>query len=168
MNRNELLKTISEVVKSCNVCQASKPRRGAQLDTLEIFTIPEFSLSSISVDFVPMPELDHHSKQYNSNMVVVWRLTGYIIALPCNSKLSSAELAALFLERVVPFMELPHDICSGYDTTLRASYFHMLMKLSGAEDHKSTVYNPKANGMAERAVQSLVQSLRQIMDAWTH
>ena len=38
------------------------------------------------------------------------------------------------------------------------------MKLSRVEDHKSTVYNPKANGRAERAVQSIIQSLRRIME----
>ena len=38
------------------------------------------------------------------------------------------------------------------------------MKLSGVEDHKSTVCNAKANGRAEQAVPSIVQSLRQIME----
>ena len=157
MDRNEILKTISEVVKSCNVCQATKPRRGAQPDTLDLFPIPEFLFSSISVDLVSMPELHHHSQKYNSIMVVLCRLTGYIIAVPCNSNLSSAELAALLLERMVSFMGLPHEIFSGHDSILRASFFHTLL---GVEDHKSTVYNPKANGRAERAVQSIVQSLQ--------
>ena len=164
MDRKEILKTISEVVKSCNVCQATKPRRGAEPDTLELFPIPEFPFSSISVDFVSVPELHHHSRKDNRIMVLVCRLTGYIIAVPCNSNLSSAELAALFLERLVSFMGLPHEIFSGEDRIWRASPFHTLMKLSGAEDHKSTVYNPKAGGRAEQAVQSIVQSLCQTME----
>ena len=61
-------------------------------------------------------------------------------------------------------MGLPHEIFSGHDSILKASFFDTLMKLSGVEDHKSTVYNPKANGRAERAVQSIIQSLRQIME----
>ena len=111
-----------------------------------------------------MPESHHSCQKYNSIIVVVCRLTGYIIAVPCNSDLSGAALAALFLERVVSFMGLRHEIFSGQDSILRANFFDTMMKLSGAEHHKSTVYSPKATGRAERAVQSIVQSLRRIMD----
>ena len=102
-----MLKTIPGVVKSCNVCQATKARRDAQPDTLEFVPIPEFPFSSTSVDFVSMPERHHHSQKYNGIMVVVGRLTGYIVAVPCNSNFSSAELAPLFLEQVVSFMGVP-------------------------------------------------------------
>ena len=164
MKRAEFLKAVSQVAKQCNVCQATKPRRGAQPDTLEFFPIPQFPFSSISIDFVSVPELKVGHQLYNNIMAVVCRLTGYILAVPCSNTLSSEALASLFLERVVSFMGLPHENFSGHDSILKASFFDTLMKLSGVEDHKSTVYNPKANGRAERAVQSIIQSLRQIME----
>ena len=86
-------------------------RLGVHSPILRIFfLIPEFHFSLISVDFVSMPKVHHHSQQYNSIMVVVCRLTGYIAAVPCNSNLSSAEFPALFLDRVVSFMGLRHEI----------------------------------------------------------
>ena len=96
--------------------------------------------------------------------MVVCRLTGYIIAVPCSNTLSSETLASLLLERVVSFMALPHEIFSGHDSILKVSSFDTLMKLSGVEDHKFTIYNPEAHGRTERAVQSIIQSLRQIME----
>ena len=98
----EFLKVVSQVATQCNVCQATKPRRGAQPDTLEFFPIPQFSFSSISNEFVSVPELKVGHQLYNSIMAVVCRLTGYIIAVPCSNTLSSEASEWLFLERVVP------------------------------------------------------------------
>ena len=143
MNPAEFLKAVSHVATQCNVCQATKPRQGAQPDTLELFPISNFPFSSLSIDFVSVPELKVGHQQYNSIIAVVCRLTGYIVALPCSNTLSSEALTSLFSERVLSFMGLLDEIFSGHDSILKANFFDVLMKLSGVEDHKSTVYNPK-------------------------
>ena len=57
---------------------------------------------------------------YDSVFVIVCRLTGYVMALPCSTTITSSELASLFLTRFVTFFGLPKEISSYVDETMHA------------------------------------------------
>ena len=94
-------------------------------------------------------------------LVVVCRLTGYIVAVPCSKTLDAQALADMYLERVVPIMGLPQEIFSNQDHLVTAEFFKELCSLSGIAMKQSTIKRPQSNGRAERAVQVVVESLRQ-------
>ena len=97
-------------------------------------------------------------------MIVVCRLTGYILAVPCDKSLTAKQLAHLFLERVVGFMGLPQQICSDHDHLVTAKCFQTICQLCGIDMKQSPIYRPRSNGTAERAVQVIVDSLRKILE----
>ena len=160
----KLRKRISVVLAGCQVCQAVKSRTGLQPDTLEAYPVPEYPFSSISVDFCHLPLVSVGSVKYNSVFVIVCRLTGYVMALPCHESVTSAELASLFLTRFVTFFGLPKEISADNDKVLDAVFFSTFCELSGIEQWHSPVYRARSNGRAENAVRVAVSSLRTLLE----
>ena len=97
-------------------------------------------------------------------MVVVCRLTGYILAIPTQKLgLDSRKLAEIFLERVVFFLGLPKEVYSDNASVLSSQFLDTLFSLSGIEQHSSVPYKPSTNGRAELAVKSVVMALRHFL-----
>ena len=89
----------SQHVHHCSVCQRAKPRRGAQLDTLESSPVPDHIFHSILVDFVKSPDnpVKRNAKTYDVVLCIVCRSTGYIMAIPCTEAgLTSGDVARLW------------------------------------------------------------------------
>ena len=159
-----LYKRIQSVVSHCQVCQAVKGRKGVQPDTMTHYPIPEYPLSSVAMDLCHLPTVSRSKVEYDSVLVVVCRLTGYVRAIPCNERMTSEQLASLFLEQVVSFFGLPKEIFSDNDKIIDASFFSTFCKLSGIEEYRSPVYRARSNGRAERAVQVVIDSLRKFLE----
>ena len=99
---------------------------------------------------------------YDSVFVILCRLTGYVMALPCSTTITSSELASLFLTHFLTFFGLPKEIFSDVDKIVHADLFSTFCQLSGIEEYRSPVYRKKSNGRAERAVQVFVDRLRNL------
>jgi len=114
------------------------------------------------MDFLQLePVVGSDNKKYDYVLVIVCRLSGYIVALPCEKAgLSAISLAKLFLERCVCFMGLPNEIVSDQDHLISSRFFTTLCDLCGIEQHFSIIYRPKGNGRAEAAVRAIVGVLR--------
>ena len=95
-----------DICQRCQVCQAVKHRRGKAPNTLDFFPIPEDIFSSICMDFLSLEAcIGADNRKYDQILVVVCRLSGYIIAIPCEKAgLSAESLARIFLDRVVCLM----------------------------------------------------------------
>ena len=61
------------------------------------------------MDFVDIePVKDTEGRQFDCCLVIVCRLSGYIVAIPCKKEgLTAKVVAQLFLEKCVSFMGLP-------------------------------------------------------------
>ena len=116
------------------------------------------------MDFCHLPTVTRSKVEYDSVLVVVCGLTGYVRAIPCNERMTSEQLASLFLEQVVSFFGLPKETFSDNDKVIDASFFSTLCKLSGIEEYRSPVYRARSNGRAERAVQVVIDSLRKFLE----
>ena len=117
------------------------------------------------MDFVDLPKaLDAYGAEVDSALVIVCRLSGYVIAIPCKKKgLDAQKLARLFLDWCVALVGLPAEIMSDQDHLINSKFFTSLCQLAGVEQHTSIIYRPKGNGRAERAVQSVVAILRRTL-----
>ena len=159
-----LYKRIQSVVSHCEVCQAVKGRKAVQPDTMTYCPIPEYPLSSVAMDFCHLPTVTRSKVEYDSELVVVCCLTRYVRAIPCNERMTSEQLASLFLEQVVSFFGLPKEPFSDNDKIIDASFFSTFCKLSGIEEYRSPVYCARSNGRAECAVQVVIDSLRKLLE----
>ena len=164
LKSKDLKAKIAAEVNSCQVCQAVKGRKGLQPKVNHPYPIPEYPFSSICIDFLELPDCVSQGKRYNNVMIVVCRLTGYILAVACDNSLTATQLAHLFLERVVGFMGLPQQILSDHDHLVTAKSFQTLCQLCGIDMKQSPIYRPRSNGRAERAVQVIVDSLRKCLE----
>ena len=77
----------SAVVEGCPVCQATKHRRGTQPEFSQAYPIAEYPVSSVSIYFFYLTSdpCTQRNTEYVSVLVLVCRLTGYVIAVPCQN-----------------------------------------------------------------------------------
>ena len=123
------------------------------------------SIRCIAIDFVELPATQFRGEKYDYLMVIVDRLTGYVLALPCRKKGLTAEKAAeLFLEPCVFLMGLPKDITADNAGIINGKFWDTLFTLSGVEQCKTEIYRPSSNGRAERAVQTVTNTLRNFLE----
>ena len=147
------------------VCAQAKARRGPHPDSCKPFPVPSFPFSSVAIDYVDLPEVRNQSTKTeilaNYAMVIVCRLTRYVLAIPCCKEgLTMRKAAELFLHRCGCFMGLPREIRADNPSIISSTFYNALCNLAGIEQAKSVIYRPKSNGRAERAVQSIVNALR--------
>ena len=90
-------KLISEVCNQCTVCQACKMSNRPSPDTLEHFPIPSSPFASLAMDFVELDPIKVDGQNFDSALVVVCCLSGYVIAIPTRKRgLDAAKLARIF------------------------------------------------------------------------
>ena len=96
------------------------------------------------MDFVDLPEITFREKNYNSALVVVCRLSGYLASVPLHKTGFTAEKAAeIFLEHFISFMGLPTEIVSDNDHLLSSAFFSTMCEKIGIEQHFSIAYRPR-------------------------
>ena len=82
-----LRETVNKVLSDCVVSAQAKGRRGPHPDSCKPFPVPSFPFSSVPIDLVDLPEVRKQSTKTeivaNYAMVIVCRLTGYVMAIPC-------------------------------------------------------------------------------------
>ena len=126
---------ISKVVNQCTTYQTLKQRRGLQPESLQSFPIPEYPFGSICMNF---PDLTSTPVQVGKNeydyvLLLVCRLTGYVIVVLCQQTLTSSGLAQLFLDPVVQFMGFPQQIFTDHDHLVTAEFYSTLCSPSGID-----------------------------------
>ena len=161
MPSSEVKDLIKKVCKECPLCQSVKINRGVQNKTLEFYAIPPQVFHSLAMDFVDLPHVKYEGAEFDYALVIVCRLSGYIMALPCKRKgLTAEKLATLFYHRCVWFTGLPKEIFSDQDKLIHCSFFKTLCALSGVEKYHSIAYRPQGNGRAEAAVRPVLDILK--------
>ena len=149
------------VAQSCHICQAVKANT-RPYGTVDFFPVPSQIFSSLCMDFLSLLAVTGaQGKKRDTVLVIVDRLSGYIIGIPCQKSGLTAEAAAeLFLKHCVYLMGVPLEILSDNDNLITSKFFQTLCDMLGIEQHSAIIYRPKGNGRAERAVRSVVGILR--------
>ena len=90
---------------------------------------------------------------------------GYVLEVPCQQKaLDSKSAASLFLDPYGHMFGLPKEFISDNASIINSERLKDLFAMSGVEQHSSVAYRRQSNGRANRAVQSIVNSLRQYLE----
>ena len=89
-----------EVRAQCQVCQAWEPRNRASRGPMAMTPVPAQAMVHDVLDLFSIAPTVHQGRRYNSILVRVDRLSGWIVAAPCEKKgLTSRKAAQLMLER---------------------------------------------------------------------
>ena len=120
----ELVKLCGNFNKHCHICQSVRKRSGKRPGTLDYFPIPEDIFSHICADFLQLdPCQDDEGNTFDYIFVIVCRLSGFVMGIPCRKSGLTAEKAAnLFLRHVVAFFGLPHEILSDNDHLINSKF----------------------------------------------
>lgn len=156
---------VQQYCRSCDQCQRSKPdQQGRKGLPLSVET-PRAVGDWLSMDFVgPFP---NGGSGATAVMVVVERLSRYVFFVPCRTTSSARDVWQLLNTHVLTHTGVPRAIVSDRDTRFTSHFWEGLWSQMGTELKRSTAFHPQTDGQAERAVRTLVEALRTVIDA-TH
>ena len=158
-------KLIAEAFAQCRVCHSCKAPNRSGTDSLEHFPITSTPFSSVSMDFVELDSVKVDRQNFHSALIVVCRLSGYIIVIPTRKKgLDAANSARIFLERFVSFMGILREILSDNDHLVTSEFSKTFCAQSGIEQHQRVIYRPQSRGRADVAVKAVVNALRRFLE----
>jgi hypothetical protein len=155
-----LIEYVSKYVKACQ-CQRFKTPRHKPQGLLQPLSIPTRPWSSVSTDLiVELPP----SNGYNAVSVWVCRLTKMAHFIPCNTTISSSQLATVFLSNIFRAHGLPKDIVSDRGSQFTSRFWSALCQALEIKAKRSTAFHPQTDGQTERVNQTLEQYLRVFMN----
>ena len=155
-------KDIDAFCKSCGTCQTTKDSVLRPAGLLHTLPIPTRPWSSVAMDFMgPLPESDG----MDYLMVVICRLSSMVHLIPTTTTATANGIAWLWLSEVVKLHGLPDSIVSDRDSKFMSKFWTELHRLLGIKLLRSTAYHPQTDGASERAVRTVSQILRAVVDA---
>jgi len=144
---------------SCEPCSKAKARTGRPFGLLQYIEAPTEPWAVVNMDFVTaLPPAGLLS--YDSVLVVKCRLTRRTRLIPCWKTIDAPGVAALFAAHIVCQHGLPSTIISDRDPKFTSDFWKNLTSALGVKLAMTTAHNPQADGLAEREIKSLEESLR--------
>jgi hypothetical protein len=161
LSRNFYWPNISHFVKNyirtCDLCQRSKPPRHRPYGLLQPLPVPERPWSSISLDhIVELPV----SNGFDAILVVVCRLTKMAHFIPCMSTDTANDFARLFEKNIHRLHGLPKDIVSDRGTLFTSAFWRDVCRQLDIKQNLSTAFHPQSDGQTERVNAIAEQYLR--------
>lgn len=148
---------VARYVRNCHTCQRSKPSNHGKFGVLRPLPIAQQPWQEVSMDFVTgVPS----SQGFDAIMVVVDRLTKLRHLIPCNTTVTSQDVAELYLKHVWKHHGLPTHITSDRGTQFTAHFWKSLCRNLGIKSRISTAFYPEIDGQSERFNAVMEQYLR--------
>lgn len=150
---------INNFVDSCKTCQRAKGL--TQKLPLKSLPVAEGPWKDITYDMiVKLPISKIGKESYNSIFTIVDRYSKMAHCYPCLEKMTSEELAKLFIVKVWRYHRLPSRTTSDRGATFNSHFTRSLYQQLGSDPHFSTAYHPATNGQSEQANQWVEGYLR--------
>jgi hypothetical protein len=102
------------------------------------------------MDFIT--KLGRTSKQHDSIMVVVEKLTKASHFIPVNSSHKEANIVDIFMRKVVRLHGVPKTIVSDRDSKFTSNFWKGLFKEFRTNLNFSTTYHLESDGQTERVI----------------
>jgi transposase InsO family protein len=127
------------------------------------FPVPERLMHSVCLDVFAMPPVTWQEVEYDSILLCVDRLSGWLVACPTVKQGLTAERAAhLLLDKWWEPFGLPATVHSDMGPQFVGQWWKTMCARLGLHQTFSQPHRPRANGRAERAGQQLISLLRKL------
>ena len=146
-------KDIRRRVRACHDCQKSKIVRHTKSE-LGAYP-PSDRFEKVHTDLIILPEVDG----YKYAVSFIDRATRWIEVVPLR-RTEAGDIADAFIDIWVSRHGVPHVLVSDRGPQFRARLFSEICAALGVDTVRTTAYNPKSNGIVERAQKTLKASLR--------
>jgi hypothetical protein len=158
-----LKKEIAEYIARCMECQKVKAEHRHPAGLLQPLPIPEWKWDVVTMDFIT--GLPRTSKQHDSIMVVVDKLTKVDHFIPLKTTHRAAEVADIFLKEVACLHGILKTILSDRDPKFTLNFWKGLFQGFRTNLNFSTAYHPESDGQTERVNRVIKDMLRMyVMD----
>jgi hypothetical protein len=107
-----------------------------------------------------MTDMPLTDEGHDALMVVVDKLTKYVVLVPCKMTDGSRRVAHLLLERVFTVHGFPRKIVCDRDRRLDCQFFRTWADSLGIQLAMSTAYHPQTDGQTERMNRLVAEVLR--------
>jgi hypothetical protein len=157
-----MVSDIQQFCQSCETCQTTKGETLRPAGLLHSLPIPTKPWSSIAMDFIgPFPV----SEGYDYLLVVIDRLTSMVHLIPTTTKVKATGVALLYFKEIVRLHGMPETIVSDRDSKFTGKFWKELHRLVGIKLLMSTAFHPQTDGQAERAMRTIGQILRTLVES---
>jgi hypothetical protein len=139
-----LKKEITEYIARCMECQKVKAEHRHPAGLRQPLPIPEWKWDMVTMDFIT--GLPRKSKQHDSIMVVVDKLTKVAHFIPLKTTHREVDVVDIFLKEVARLHGIPKTIVSDRDPKFTSNLWKGLFKGFGTNLNFSTTYHPESDG----------------------
>ena len=153
-----LKRDVATHVVLCDVCQRVKAEHQRPAGLLQPLKVPEWKWEEISMDFIV--GLPRTRDGYDSIWVIVDRLTKVAHFIPMKTTYPGAQLAELYMSRIVCLHGVPKKIVSDRGTQFTSRFWKRLHESMDTKLNFSSAYHPQTDGQTERTNQVLEDMLR--------
>jgi transposase InsO family protein len=151
-------KEVAYFISKCLECQKVKAEHRHPAGLLQPFPIPEWKWEVVTMEFIT--KLPRTSKQHDSIMVVVDKLTKAAHFIPVKITHKEANIVDIYLKEVARLHGIPKMIVSDRDPKFTSNFWKGLFKGFGTDLNFSTTYHPESDGKTERVNQIIEDMLR--------
>ena len=110
---------VKDHVRSCQICQQTKPERLPPAGLLQPLPIPSTPWEVATMDFIDgLPQ----SRQYNYILVVVDKLSKYAHFVPLKHPYSAEKVAEAFVDNVYRLHGMPQSLVSDRDPVFTSQF----------------------------------------------
>jgi hypothetical protein len=158
-----LKKEIAEYIARCMECQKVKAEHRHPAGLLQPLPISEWKWDVVTMDFIT--RLPRTSKQHDSIMVVVDKLTKAAHFIPLKTTHRVADVVDIFLKEVARLHGIPKTIVSDRDPKFTLNFWKGLLTGFRTNLNFSIAYHPESDGQTERVNRVIEDMLRMyVMD----
>ena len=160
-NWPHLPKDVKEYVSTCTQCQRVKPLRHKPYGELQTLPQPKGPWVDVTMDFITdLPPSKGRGKAYDCILVVIDRYTKMARYVPTKKTIDAAQLADVFLSKIVKLHGVPESIVTDRGSLFTARFWSSLCYHLNIKRKLSTAFHPQTDGQTERQNQTLEQYLR--------
>ena len=140
---------IKTYIKNYVLCQQNKFAKHARYGQIKFAPVPTLPWHDMIMDFVvklPKSKNPTTQKIYDSIMVMVDKLTKYILMIPFKEFYKINQFGFILLNSLIKNHGIPVSIISNKNKFFTSNYWKTLISAIGTKLKMSTVYHPKTDG----------------------
>ena len=159
----KIYESVREVKRQCVTCQACEPPNWNLSLPVSYNPVPDKIMTSVALDIFALPEVKWQEQVYDALLLCVDRMSGWVIARPCNKVGLTAEKAAhMVLDNGWESFGIPSVITSDRGPQFVGQWWRTMCARLGIRHAYSQAYRPQANGRAEVAGKTFISILRKL------